>query len=47
MRAKKGVGGFHCDEPNAHLSIEDTLTKLSEVSGIEISQEEFVENPNS
>ena len=43
----QAVEEFLCQEQNAHLSIEDTLTKLSEVSGIEISQEEFVENPNS
>lgn len=39
------VEEFLCQEESDHLSIEDTLTKLSEVSGIEIPQEEFVEQP--
>lgn len=39
------VEEFLCQEESDHLSIEDTLTKLSELSGIEIPQEEFVEQP--
>lgn len=39
------VEEFLCQEESDHLSIEDTLAKLSELSGIEIPQEEFVEQP--
>ncbi len=39
------VEAFLCQEQDAHLTIEDTLKKLSEVSGIEIPEEEYSESP--
>ncbi len=39
------VEEFLCQEESDHLSIDDTLVRLSELSGIEIPQEEFVEKP--
>ncbi|MBQ1796042.1 MAG: FliI/YscN family ATPase [Treponema sp.] len=36
---------FLCQEESDHCTIEDTLQKLSELSGVPIPKEEFVENP--
>ena len=36
---------FLCQEPEEHLTMEDTLNRLSELSGIAIPKEEYVESP--
>ena len=36
---------FLCQETNEHLTMEDTLNRLSELSGITIPKEEYVESP--
>ena len=41
----QAVEEFLCQEQNAHLKIEDILQSLSEVSGIEIPEEEYSESP--
>lgn len=41
----QAIEEFLCQETDARLSIEDTLRKLSEVSGIEITEDEFSESP--
>ncbi|MBQ0039592.1 MAG: FliI/YscN family ATPase [Treponema sp.] len=42
----QAVEEFLCQEKKVHLTMEDTLRKLSEVSGIEIPEEEFAEIPS-
>ncbi|MBQ1727103.1 MAG: FliI/YscN family ATPase, partial [Treponema sp.] len=39
------IEAFLCQEESDHCTIEDTLQKLSELSGVPIPKEEFVENP--
>ncbi len=39
------VEEFLCQEETDHLTIEDTLARLSELSGIEIPSEEYAEQP--
>ena len=34
---------FLCQDTHEHLTIEDTLQRLSQVSGIEIPEEEYAE----
>ena len=36
---------FLCQDPGEHLTIDDTLNKLSELSGINIPKEEYSESP--
>ena len=37
---------FLCQEEKDHCTIEDTLQKLSDLSGIEIPEEEYQESPS-
>lgn len=41
----QAVEEFLCQEENCHLTIEDTLKSLSELSGIEIPEAEYSESP--
>ena len=41
----QAIEEFLCQEKTDHLTIEDTLQKLSALSGIEIPPEEYVESP--
>ena len=39
------IEAFLTQEEDEHCTIDDTLAKLSELSGIEIPEDEYVENP--
>lgn len=41
----QAVEEFLCQEENCHITIEDTLKSLSELSGIEIPEAEYSESP--
>ena len=41
----QAVEEFLCQEENCHLTIKDTLKSLSELSGIEIPEDEYSESP--